>query len=162
MWTCPISPQNLREVQDSSRYFSLKIASDINSGEGTLHLHLLLYLFFYFFIIIILNMFVRTQKYVWASRSTPRTTARPSSPNCTRASIDRLVCVADTGALWRDLRWSVIQKVNAVKELRNEEEMQKKYGDMKLTDDDDDEDESAFPFDTTQHETRIKIFYLFI
>jgi hypothetical protein len=31
--------------------------------------------------------------------------------------------------------------------------MQKKYGDMKLTDDDDDEDESAFPFDTN-----IKIF----
>jgi hypothetical protein len=40
-------------------------------------------------------------------------------------------------------RWSVIQKVNAVKELRNEEEMQKKYGDMKLTDEDEDEDEST-------------------
>lgn len=40
MWTCPISPQNLREVQDSSRYFSLKIASDVNSGEGPQHRHL--------------------------------------------------------------------------------------------------------------------------
>jgi hypothetical protein len=53
MWTCPISPQNLREVQDSSRYFSLKIASDINSGEGTrCRLPSCYSLFFYFFFII--------------------------------------------------------------------------------------------------------------
>lgn len=93
MWTCPISPQNLREVQDSSRYFSLKIASDINSGE-----EICLGIAFY-------------------------------TKDDSTAFVAKL--------------WSVIQKVNAVKELRNEEEMQKKYGDMKLTDDDD-EDESLW------------------
>jgi len=100
MWACPISPQNLREVQDSSRYFSLKITPNNNSSNNSAHPDEGLRLGIAFY------------------------TKEDSS-----AFVSKL--------------WSVIQKVNAFKELRNEEEMQKYHG-LNYNEEDENEEESLW------------------